>query len=435
MYDYAIVNGRLYRDGTWVHQNLYVQHEKIALISDEFLPAKETVDAKGLEVLPGLIDPHVHFELDLGWIKSVDDFYHGGIAAAYGGVTSIIDFLDPSSNAKELEEAFHKRMALAKKCPIDYHLHACIKNPDGNLEEFVKTMKRLGMNTLKLFTTYSDSGRRTYDKDIIELLKLSEKYHFLITAHIENDSMITLNNTFTYKNLLESRPSDSETTEVLKLAGYVRTHGGHFYMVHLSSGHTIDALVKQYPDILNKRFFVESCPQYFALTNDVWNREDGHLFTFAPPLRTADEQKLLFAHCAHIDTIGTDHCAFNREDKNKPLLKQMPLGIGGVEFSFGLMRRLIGDRAIDKMGAHVASIMSLPKKGKLIEGYDADLFLFKPDLKAIAHGGHGRADHSVYEGFSLAGSVVSTMSRGTFIVRDGKTMVHQGQWIPGGDIQ
>ena len=65
MYDYAIVNGRLYRDGTWVHQNLYVQHGKIALISDEFLPALETVDAKGLEVLPGLIDPHVHFELDL----------------------------------------------------------------------------------------------------------------------------------------------------------------------------------------------------------------------------------------------------------------------------------------------------------------------------------------------------------------------------------
>ncbi len=435
MYDCALLNGRLYLDGTWVRKNLYVHHGKIASISDQVYEANETIDAKGFEILPGIIDPHVHFELDLGWIKSVDDFLDGGIAAAYGGVTSIIDFLDPASNAQELEKAFAKRAELAKKCPIDYHFHACIKNPTGNLEEFVLTMKRLGMHTLKLFTTYSDSGRRTYDKDIIELLKLSQKHHFLIMAHIENDDMITLKDEFGYQNLLESRPSLSETSEALKLAGYVRKYGGYFYMVHLSSGATLDALTKEYPDILNKQFFVESCPQYFAFTKDVWKEKNGYLFSFAPPLRTEGEQKLLFSNASHIDTIGTDHCAFQRADKKKKYLKETPLGIAGVEYSFGLMRRFLGDRAINKMTSSVARVMNLAHKGKLSEGYDADLFLFKMENDFHISGNHGKADHTVYEGCLSSGKVVSTMAGGQWIIKDGKFLPHQGRWIQGGDIQ
>ena len=106
MYDYAIMNGKLYINGHWETHNLYISEGKIALISDDFLDASHVTDADGLEVLPGIIDPHVHFELDLGKYKSVDDFYHGTVAAAYGGVTSIVDFLDPAGNADELQKAF-----------------------------------------------------------------------------------------------------------------------------------------------------------------------------------------------------------------------------------------------------------------------------------------------------------------------------------------
>ncbi|MFA5283949.1 MAG: amidohydrolase family protein, partial [Bacilli bacterium] len=361
--------------------------------------------------------------------RSVDDFFYGGKSASYGGVTTIVDFLDPARNAQELEKLYYERMSVAKKCPIDYHLHAAIKNPDGNLEEFVRKMQSLGMSTLKLFTTYSDTGRRTYDKDIIELLKLSEKYHFMILSHTENDDLIVTNDTFKYRDITISRPSDAETSEALKLASYVRKYGGHLYMVHVSTGNTLEALKKDYGDILNKKFFLESCPQYFLLDRSSLDRADGYLYTFAPPLRSLKEQRLMIDNFNLIHTIGTDHCAFNRADKQKELLKGMPLGIGGIESSFQTLNRLFGDQIIDKMTINVASTDGLQGKGALKEGNDADLFLYKRNSGARVIKPHGISDYSVYEGYPASGEVISTMVRGHFVLKDKVFIAGEGKLV------
>jgi len=435
MYDYAIMNGKLYINGHWETHNLYIEKEKIALISDDFLDATQVIDAEGLEVLPGIIDPHVHFELDLGKYKSVDDFYHGTVAAAYGGVTSIVDFLDPASNANELQAAYDKRMALANKSVIDFRLHACIKNPTGDLEEFVKKMKSLDMHTLKLCTTYSESGRRTYEKDIIKLLELSEKYKFLLLAHVENDDLIVIKKDFTYQDLPISRSSEAEKSEALKLAELVRQHGGKLYMVHLSDGHTLEALIEKYDDILNKRFFVESCPQYFTFTNEDLEREDGYLYSFAPPLRGFVSRKLLFTNQKHIDTIGTDHCAFNIADKKGKMLFEMPLGIGGIEHSFTIMRHHLGDAVINKMTSNIARIQGLNQKGEIKVGNDADLVIFKPEPRSLILDQHGNADYSLYIGQPSHGQVISTMVRGHFVIKNRVYQGGQGRWIKGRDIE
>ena len=215
MNDLLLKNGLVYQQGKFVKTNLAVLGEKISYIGNEEVEAKEVIDATGLKVLPGLIDPHVHFELNCGRLSSVDDFYYGSVCAIYGGVTTIVDFLDPTSNAEDLEKSFYERLELAKKSLVDYHFHACIKNPTGSLEEYVKKTVELGMRTIKLFTTYSDTNRRTYDKDIIELLKLSKKYNVMICAHIENDDLIDLRPEYTYKDLSVSRPGFAETSEAL----------------------------------------------------------------------------------------------------------------------------------------------------------------------------------------------------------------------------
>ena len=104
MFDLFIKNGFVYLNGHFVKTNIGVLGEKIAYIGNDVYPAKQTYNAQQRRVLPGLIDPHVHFDLYCGTISSRDNFYYGSKSAAFGGVTTIVDFLDPSRNAEELEK-------------------------------------------------------------------------------------------------------------------------------------------------------------------------------------------------------------------------------------------------------------------------------------------------------------------------------------------
>ena len=429
MNDLLIKNGLVFHRGKWVKTNLAVLGEKISYIGEKEVDAKETLDVEGLKVLPGLIDPHVHFELNCGRVTSCDDFYTGSVCAAYGGVTTIVDFLDPTRNAVELEKSYYERIALAKKSIVDYHMHACIREPNGDLEEYVKTVVKLGMRTIKLFTTYSDTHRRTYEKDIEELLRLSKKYNIMITAHIENDELIDLRDEYTYKDLPVSRPSLSETTEALKLAKMVKETGGNFYMVHCSSGETLKALKEQFGDILGKNFFVESCPQYFVFNNSVLEEENGKLFTFAPPLRSERERQLLTAYYKDINAIGTDHCAFMKKEKDYPTLKGFPLGVGGVEHSFSIMYKRFGDEIIEKMSKNTGILQDFPTKGELEVGKDADISIFKEIPDFMEKENHGTCDYSIYDGVLGSGEFMHVLVRGKYVLKDRKIVPHSGKEI------
>ena len=429
MNDLLIKNGLVFLEGKWVKANLAVLGEKISYIGENEVEAKEVLDVEGLKVLPGLIDPHVHFELNCGRVTSCDDFYSGSVCAAYGGVTTIVDFLDPTRNAEELEKSYYERIALAKKSLVDYHMHACIREPNGDLEEYVKTVVKLGMRTIKLFTTYSDTHRRTYDKDIEQLLHLSKKYNIMITAHIENDNLIDLRDEYTYKDLPVSRPSLSETSEALKLAKMVRKTGGNFYMVHCSSGETLKALKEQFSDILGKNFFVESCPQYFVFNNSVLEGENGKLFTFAPPLRSERERQLLTAYYKDVNAIGTDHCAFMSKEKNYPTLKGFPLGVGGVEHSFSIMYRRFGDEIIEKMSKNTGILQDFPTKGELEVGKDADISIFEEINDYFEKENHGTCDYSIYDGIIGAGVFKHVLVRGQFVLKNRTIVPHCGKEI------
>lgn len=435
MYDIVLINGNVFYEGVFQKTNVYVEADKIALVSIDLYPAKEVIDCEGNLIIPGIIDPHTHFKLSLPNITSRDDFSQGTISAAYGGVTTIIDFLAPVKNEDDLLLAFNTRLSDAKLSLIDYAFHACVMNPRGHVEGITKKMLELGMNTVKLFTTYSDSDRRTYDNEIKELLELSKYHQFTVLAHIENDDLITLSDEYTYRDLPISRPTISETSEALKLAQYAKETGGILYMVHLSSGKTLAELKEKYSDIIHKNFIIESCPHYFVFDNSILDKKDGNLYTMAPPLRSKMEVDLLHSLIDDVDTIGTDHCSFNKVDKDHTLLKNMPLGIAGIENSFSIMYSLFGDKVIPKMTEDVARHHRLyPKKGIIQQNSDADLFIYKLKDREITHH-HGMTDHEIYQGFKVKGEVIMTMSRGKFIFRNGKIIQNQGQYIKRGETE
>ena len=433
MIDKAIIGGDVYLDGTFQRTNVYIAGEKIFAISKEILPARETINASMLKILPGLIDPHVHFDLDLGYARSVDNFENGSMIAALGGVTTLIDFLDPVDNDADLDKAFRRRLFEAEDSKIDYKFHATIKEPQCDLEKFVHKMLSLGINTLKCFTTYSDSGRMTSPDSILELLKLSQTYKFMLLVHAEKDSAIVSDPTFTYRELPKSRPSIAEIDQALALASMVQRVGGYLYLVHVSSGDTIERLKSEYFDLLNKHLFLESCPQYFLFNDQKLKGEDGYLYTMAPPLRSERERVWLNENIDFIQAIGTDHCAFRSDEKHRELLYEIPLGVGGIEHSFDLMYHAFGDKIIDKMSRNSALFHRLEtRKGRIKVGLDADLFFYELKPSKISED-HSFSDYSIYQGLPKSDQVISTMVRGEFVVRDRTFLNTYGKYLKVGD--
>lgn len=430
LHDLGITGGQVYIDGKFSAKNLYIQGDKISRISEDVLDCRDIYDAKGKKVIPGLIDPHVHFALDTGNNVSKDDFYTGSVSAAYGGITTFIDFLDPVSNAKDLEKALKKRKVQAKDSVVDYSFHATVANPVGQVVEISASMKKLGMASVKLFTTYSESGRRTYDREILEFLKISGEQGFTVMAHIENDDIVGIKERHLVSDLPRARSEAAEITEARKLVSFAEKENGNLYMVHVSSGNTLKTLMERYPGLICKNVHLESCPHYFVFTEKKYNEKNGHLFTMIPPLRSRDSSEMLKEQIDCIETIGTDHCSYMKADKDHRLLKDIPMGIGSVENSFRVMYTLAGEKIIEKMSLNPAEIFGLyPQKGVLKKGSDADITIFDDRAQYVLKKDHSACDYSVYEGMKVKCRIESTISRGKFVIRNGRFEERSGKCL------
>jgi len=417
IYDLVLKNGEIYVDQCFLKKNIYINGEKIVRITDKNLASKKDIDCTGKLVMPGFIDPHVHFELDLGEFSSRDDFHQGSKIAALGGVTTVIDFLDPILTNDELTDAFNKRQGLAKKSLVDYSFHVTLGNYKDDPIKLIEKAKALGLPSIKVFTTYSESNRRISLNKLYELIS----DEILVLIHSEKDELITKGDElFNYKN---SRPWLSEYLQILEIAGITSLKKGNVYIVHTTCGSAIQMVAEKFQHLLSQdKIIFESCPQYFYLNEEKYTEEDAKLLLIAPPLRSSKEMIYLKSSIDHIRSIGTDHCAFTKGDKEKyNEVSKIPKGFGSIEFSFALMYNLFGDKIIDRFTKNPAKIFGLyPQKGKIELNTDADLVIFDPNNEFTVDAGHSNAGYSPYEGISLKGKVESTLLRGEVIVKDYK---------------
>ncbi len=418
--------------------------EKISACIDTPAGAEEIV-AENMFTMPGVIDPHVHFELHAYGTMSSDDFYTGSCAAAAGGVTTFIDFAIPSPGQSMLERLNEKQNSAQHKSIIDYSFHAqLIGWEDEKSGEMAKVMES-GVTSFKIFMPRTERWG-IGDDGLYEALKQSVKIKGLIMVHAENgvlakyftDKLISSGKT-SIIYYPSARPNFIEREAVQRACLLAEEAASPIYICHVSTKEamlTLRELRRKGQDI-----FVESCVHYLLLSNDLFNETEGYLFACSPPLRRKEDNYELWRGILeeNIDIIATDHCPFKKEQKEsgKNNFVKIPFGLPGVENAFpllyteGVLKRDIDIVQIYKMmSLNPAKIFGLyPEKGTLREGSDADIVIFNPEkkMKLEVRELHTNCDWSPYEGWKLDGCPEYTISRGEVVYRNGKIIALKGR--------
>lgn len=441
MYDLVIRNGRIVTADDVFVADVAVNGETIAAIGKD-LQGQRELDATGKLVIPGGIDIHVHLQMPIGRFTSTDDFYHGTRAAAVGGTTAIVDFVETQPDETMLQ-ALAARQALARdKVVIDYGLHMTIGPGDIAKLDQVAAAREAGCASFKLYMAY---GLRLTDGELLLALEAIRDVGGLPVVHAENWDVIT---TLIRRNLAlgrttphwhpRSRPAALEAEaagRVIDIAAWV---GVPVHIFHVSCEATAariaDAKAQGLP------VYGETCPQYLYLTDELYDRPgvDGALPVCSPPLRPAADNEALWdaLSAGALDLVTTDHCPFTIEEKATGLgdYSTIPGGVPSIESRVSLIYNGLVSRAededdalcrwVDVVATTPADLLGFRNKGRLLPGYDADIVIFDPDERytITTQTLSETAGWSPYDGIDLRGRPVVTISRGEVIA-------DRGQWL------
>lgn len=442
--DLVIQNGRVVTPAGVKELDVGIAGGKIVFLEKESPhPAPTSIDAKGRLVLPGCIDAHTHMGIPILHTHSADDFASGSIAAACGGVTTLLDFT-VQQPGQSLLESLEARLRQAERwCHIDYGLHINITDQPEKWLSQIPQLIKLGYTSFKIFSTYENMMvNEDAFKKILE--KVSE-HGGLVMLHAEDHGWIerlTRRHVATGKVTpifhARSRPPRAEAEAIARAGRWARVIGAPLYIVHLSSAAGLEAARKARD--AGTRLFLETCPQYLLLTEQRYLDPNGHYYITTPPLRKQKDCRALWEALAtdEIDVIATDHCPFTRAQKESGggNFLHTPNGLPGVETLFPLLythgvaeSKITLTQLVRLVAAHPAEIFHLqPAKGSITIGADADLVIWDPSSPAwiTSDNLHGNDDWSPYEGTPTAGRVVTTFVRGQMVV-------HQGRFV-GDDI-
>ncbi len=453
-------NGELVTAEKTFKADLLIDKGQISRVGQDLqISGVKEIDVSGKYILPGGIDPHVHLDLAMFDTVSSDDHYTGTKAAAFGGTTTVIDFVE-DKDPDLLKNIAALREKADPKVAVDYSFHLNITHFDQKVADQIPTILDSGVTTLKVFTAYNNR-LRLQDGEIFQLMMVAAEHGLLTMMHAENGDVIEV--------LVESalqaghtkpiwhartRPAWGAVEAVLRGAALAAQAEAPLYVVHLNTGGGIDQLA--YARDRGVTVMGETCPQYLFFTEEDLKRPDGAKWICSPPMRTAADNQRIWEGLEDntIQTVGTDHCPFFY-DGTKPIeYEGKPVKIAGKELGKDDFTKIpnglpgVGDRmpvlwteGVSKgritpnqfvafTSTNPARIFGLyPRKGCLEPGSDADLVIWDPH-KILTYGveySQQRTDYNLYQGWELQGFPEKVYLRGECIVDGDQWLGKRGQ--------
>lgn len=453
--DKLIKNGSVVFETDVRKADILVRGEKIAAIlaPGEYCGDAEVIDAEGLYVMPGTIDPHQH----LGLYKPLGDAFRADTPRqAIGGLTTLLNYHRGKGNYYEtVQEAIEDG---EKNSLVDFafSLGLCAKEHLTELEGYVD---KLGITSFKFFFDKQDIAHTFYDleKDAALTLDKADFYHILkrlreispellLCIHCEDADLFRAlqkdvrdaddpADRYSLAGFEKTRPGWVETITVVDTMWMNHIIDGNMYVVHTSAATSVK-MYETLSKVLKGNVTLETCPHYLLLTKDA---ECGLLAKVNPPLRTIADNDALWDGIRNgsVKTMGTDNVPVRKAKRYErgDDIWDVFVGFGGpgmilpTLISEGYHKRGIPLTTLSMVNStNAAKVFLLRDKGVIAPGYDADLALVDLDWeREITPELFGNSDFSVYEGMKLKGWPRYTISRGEIIQKDGVITAEPGR--------
>ena len=388
-------------------------------------------------LVPGAIDAHVHFNTP--GFEAREDFEHGTTAAAFGGVTTIIDMpctsLPPVTNAENFRQ---KLSAVKNRSVVDFAFRGGVRGNDfPDFENVRRQITELADEGVVGFKVYVISGMETFTdltyEQIEKVANVIKSTGKPMCVHAEDKALVVSRREKLrsegrndWRAYCEARDVKAETTAVKKIIEIAERTGVKTHVVHLSSAAALAEIIAA-----RKRgvgITAETCPHYLFFTqNDFDNPKISAFLKTAPPVKFAEDRAALWRGLQNGDLIfvTTDHAGCNPEtEKTGENFWNVYGGIPGVEhrvpflFSEGfLKKRLTLEQTVNLLAGNVAEFYSLPRKGKIAKGYDADFAMVNlwRSETVKAENMHSKGKYTPFEGTTFNAVVETVFLRGKII--------------------